>query len=100
MAVGEYDPDSDAEPDFSCAAYVFAFWRLCQQHTTTDRGLGAEGSAMDAGRGQPNRQRSLNDVRVIDLRRRAPTAGAVLGTVACSIGSRCACTRSSSTTPA
>jgi hypothetical protein len=72
-------PDSDAEPDFSCAAYVFALWRLCQQHTTTDRGLGAEGSAMDAGRGQPNRQRSLDDVRVIDLRRRAPTAGAGAG---------------------
>jgi hypothetical protein len=34
--IGGYDPDRDAEPDFSCAAYVFAFWRLCQQHTATN----------------------------------------------------------------
>ena len=34
---------------------------------------------MDAGRGQPNWQRSLDDVRVIDLRRRAHTAGAGAG---------------------
>ena len=79
VVVGEYDPDNGVEPDFTCAAYVFAFWRLCQQHTTTDRGLGAEGSTAASGGGRPHRQRALDEARVIDLRRRGSTAGAGAG---------------------
>ena len=77
--VGEYDPTGDAEPDFTCAAYVFAFWRLCQQHTTTDRGLGGEGSTVASVGDRPDRQRALDEVRVINLRRRGSIAGAGAG---------------------
>jgi hypothetical protein len=74
--IGEYDPDRDAETDFSCAAYVFAFWRLCQQHTATNAALPAAGSTAASPDGWPCLQRSLDEVGVIDLRRRATTIGA------------------------
>ena len=77
--VGEYDPTGDAEPDFTCAAYVFAFWRLCQQHTSTDRGLGGEGSTVASVGDRADRQRALDQVRVINLRRRGSIAGAGAG---------------------
>jgi hypothetical protein len=62
--------------EFGCAAYIFAFWRSCQQRTVASERM----AATPNGVAQPRVEDLGRDqVRIIDLRERG-TASDAIGT--------------------